>query len=137
MLKRKSLSLSAVFGLLTILTDAAQAAANSANVPITYLAFTITTAGTYVLKSNLTYPSTTAGPAISVSGVITGPVIIDLKGFTLTGSGNFSSGPAAIAITALNQYPNDFPITVQNGPVTLCVLGLNALNETAISRLKT
>jgi hypothetical protein len=106
-------------------------------VPITYLAFTITTAGTYVLKSNLTYPSTTAGPAISVSGVITGPVIIDLKGFTLTGSGNFSSGPAAIAITALNQYPNDFPITVQNGPVTLCVLGLNALNETAISRLKT
>jgi hypothetical protein len=44
MLKRKSLSLSAVFGLLTILTGAAQGAAASANVPITYLTFTITTA---------------------------------------------------------------------------------------------
>jgi hypothetical protein len=72
MLKRKSLSLSAVFGLLTILTGAAQAAPASANMPITYLPFTIATAGTYVLKSNLTYPSTTTGPAISVSGVLTG-----------------------------------------------------------------
>jgi hypothetical protein len=71
-----------------------------------------------------------------VSGVLTGPVTIDLKGFTLTGSGNFSSGPAAIAITALNQYLNDFPITVQNGTVTFFVLGLNALNETGNITIK-
>jgi hypothetical protein len=63
-------------------------------------------------------------------------VTIDLKGFTLIGSGNFSSGPAAIAITVLNQYRNDFPITVQNGTVTLFVLGLNALNETGNITIK-
>lgn len=68
----------AAFGLLSALS------APAANIKISSLPFAITVPGTYVVTGNLTFPGTT-NAAITISTDIPGPVIVDLKGFTLTG----------------------------------------------------
>jgi hypothetical protein len=117
--------LTAALGL--IMSAAAQAAntqlattqaAKTSTIPISYLPFSITAPGTYVLTGNLTFsPSTSVVvPAITVSTAISGPVVIDLKGFTLTGSG--SSGPTVavgIGFFTGTSVRNAFPITIRNG----------------------
>ena len=103
----------------------AQAApANNANV-ISYLPFTITTAGTYTLKANLNYPNEAKGipPAITVLGTaLTGPVVLDLKGFTLSGPGGFLYNVTGISIPSTNSV---YPITIQNGTVSLFDSGIS------------
>ena len=100
------------------------------NIPITYLPFNISTPGTYVLKSNMTYNNwnpigPVVTPPITVSGVLTGPIVIDFKGFTITGTHN-DVGIEAVRITSASSYPNNFPVTVQNGTVYLFVGGVSA-----------
>jgi hypothetical protein len=73
----------AAFGLLSALS------AQSANIKISSLPFAITAPGNYVLAGNLTSPS--ASNAITIEASVIGPVVVDLKGFTLTGTGEFST----------------------------------------------
>jgi hypothetical protein len=68
--------------------------------------FTIIKAGTYTLDGNLTYSGTSEAITVTASSVV-----IDLKGFTLTGTGP-TNGQIAIYI----QGPNN--VTVQNGTIT-------------------
>jgi hypothetical protein len=97
----------AAFGLLSALS------AQSANIKISSLPFAITAPGTYVVTGNLTFPATNVA-AITISTAIQGPVIVDLKGFTLTGAAGASIG-VGIGIFAGTNGPNSYPITVRNG----------------------
>lgn len=106
-------------------------ASKSATIPISYLPFPITAPGTYVLTGNLTFapPTTTTGlvAAITVSTAISGPVVIDLKGFTLTGGG--SGGlTVAVGIGSLANTPvgNAYPITIKNGTLLNFGIGVSA-----------
>jgi Right handed beta helix region len=91
----------------------------SATIPISSLPFTITAPGTYVVTRNLTFspPSgNTLATAITVSTALSGPVVIDLKGFTLTGSGSASlTVGVGIGFVANTSVPNAYPITIRNG----------------------
>jgi hypothetical protein len=60
-------------------------AAQSANIQITSLPFSITAPGTYVLVSDLNYTAQ-SGAAITILPNLSGPVILNLRGHTLTGS---------------------------------------------------
>jgi hypothetical protein len=103
--------LMAAFGLLSALS------AQAANIKITSLPFAITAPGTYVLTANLTFPGQPTDntvAAITISTAIQGPVILDLKGFTLTGAGGDSLG-VGIGVFAETGGPNSYPITVRNG----------------------
>jgi hypothetical protein len=94
------------------------AIAQATNIQISSLPFAITAPGTYVLARSLTFsPSTSAlAAAITVSTAISGPVVIDLKGFTLTGGGSSSLTVAVgIGIFASTSVHNAFPITIRNG----------------------
>jgi IS6 family transposase len=57
--------------------------AQSADIQITSLPFSITAPGSYVLTSNLTY--TGGGPAITINLSASGPVVLDLKGYYVNG----------------------------------------------------
>jgi hypothetical protein len=106
-MRLKSPLLMAAFGLLSALS------AQAANIEISSLPFAITTQGTYVVTANLTFPATT-NAAITISTAIQGPVIVDLKGFTLTGAAGDSVG-VGIGVFAETNGPNSYPITVRNG----------------------
>ena len=102
--------LTAAFGLIM-----SALSAQSANIPISYLPFPITAPGTYVVTRNLSFPLSATGiEAITISTAISGSVILDLKGFTLTGGGGDSIG-IGIGVFAGTNGPNSNPITVRNG----------------------
>jgi hypothetical protein len=103
--------LMAAFSLLSALS------AQAANIKITSLPFAITAPGTYVVTGNLAFPATTNVAAITISTAIQGPVIVDLKGFTLTGAAGDSIG-VGIGVFAGTNGPNSYPITVRNGSLT-------------------
>jgi hypothetical protein len=89
----------------------------AAPVTIASLPFAITTPGTYILGSNLTYTGT--GTAISILGNLTGPVILNLKSHTITGSSN--PGPTAnfsVAVFISGNGPGVSSITIENGSIT-------------------
>jgi len=89
--------------------------AQSADISISSLPFNITAPGTYVVTGNLSYTgSQNAAIAIPVS--LSGPVIVDLGGFTLTGGGGTSTGVGIGAgFTGGSFVSNAYPITVRNG----------------------
>jgi hypothetical protein len=92
----------------------ATATPKAAEIPISSLPFTITTPGTYVLTGNLTsgYLGIAYPGAITIAKNIQGPVVLDLKGFTLTAD-------AAIAIGNYGPLPpNTYPITIENGTIS-------------------
>ena len=69
--------------------------AQSANIPILALPFKITAPGTYVLTRNLIYslaanvaPGSPGSPppAITISSTTPGQIVLDLKGFSITGT---------------------------------------------------
>jgi hypothetical protein len=99
----------AAFGLLSGL------AAEAANIKITSLPLAITAPGTYVLTGNLTSPS--AGTAITIAASVTGSVVVDLKGFTLTGTGEFSTAVFIGDFSGTAAVSNEHPITVRNGTI--------------------
>jgi hypothetical protein len=114
--------LTAAFGLLSVLSAQAAPKKNPPPPPpiqITSLPFTISAPGTYVLTSNMTAPITPYKVgAINIATGIIGPVIVDLKGFAITGPGPFlSSGITdGIIIGSVGSgVTNPYPITVRNG----------------------
>jgi len=107
------------------------------NIPISGVPFNISGPGTYVLVRNLTY--TGSGSAITISN-ITGPVILDFKGFTLTGPGTVNLVGIGTGITVqgngLNTITN-IPVTIRNGTVSQFLVGLFAfeLNNLTITSM--
>jgi hypothetical protein len=96
-------------------------AAKTSTIPISYLPFDITAPGTYVLTANLISTATRLNfegynGAINISGALMGPVVVDLKGFTLTGPGANSIGIDIGAFS--NGLTNTYPITIRNGTLT-------------------
>jgi hypothetical protein len=90
----------------------AKPVAATATITISSLPYTITAPGTYVLTVNLT-SFANSGIIIQPEAAMTGPVVVDLKGFSLiapNGIGIAISGSGA-AVT------NAFPITIRNGTV--------------------
>jgi hypothetical protein len=100
-------------------------AARPANTQISVLPFDITAPGTYVLTGNLT--NSAAGvSAINISTALTGPVVLDLSGFTITANSAPAFSPL-INIGLLDQHvANTQPITIRNG--TLNTLGADAVH---------
>jgi len=81
---------------------------------ITSLPFAITTAGTYVLKSDLNCPSGVDG--IHITADADGPIILDLDGHTITGPGDeYTAGVTIGNISVTAPLPDTYPITVRNG----------------------
>jgi hypothetical protein len=110
-------------------------AAKATSIPISFLPYSITTPGTYVLKGNLSYSvfsTDTKFPAILIHNDVKGAVVLDLNGFTITGPAELSSGAVSygILIGADNgneqPAPNAFPITVRNGSLTNFTFGVDA-----------
>lgn len=92
--------------------------AQAANITIPSLPFTVSVPGTYVLAANMTFTSQQNGNAqgaISIPANLPGPVIVDLKGFTITGNGGTSVGVTIGGAFTGPQVSNAFPITVRNG----------------------
>jgi hypothetical protein len=110
----KNTLLMAAFGLII-----SALSAQSANIKISSLPFNITAPGTYVVTGNLNFaspPSGNAVAAITISTSISGPVNLDLRGFTLTGSAGNTLG-VGIGSFAGTNGPNTNPITVRNGTI--------------------
>jgi hypothetical protein len=127
--------LTATFSLLSVLTvHAANAqlattqAAKTSTIPISYLPFTITAPGTYVLTRNLTFNSFT-DTAITISA---GSVILDLKGYTIlnTYQAPPASGGASTGVEILHG-PTTNNVTVRNGTIKNFYNGVNSVNLTA------
>jgi hypothetical protein len=89
--------------------------AQAASIKISSLPFNITAPGTYVLAADLSYPSQ-QNAAITIATSIQGPVVLDLKGHTLTGGGGYSIA-VGIGTFAGSTQANSRSITVQNGTV--------------------
>ena len=119
----KNTLLTAALGLLTSVlsvTSYAQAvqaqAGTPPNIQISSLPFAIAAPGTYVLAADLTCP-TPQGIAIVIPSNLSGPVILDLKGFTITGGGILSTGVGIGGGFVGPIVSNAFPITVRNGTI--------------------
>jgi Right handed beta helix region len=104
----------ATFSLLSVLS------AHAANIKISSLPFNITAPGTYVLTGNLSYTSGASFGAISISGQIEGPVIVDLKGFTLT-----SDAADSKVGVLIRDGTGTYPTTIRNGTITNFANGIN------------
>jgi hypothetical protein len=117
----------AAFSLLSVLT------AQSADIKIMALPITINTPGTYVLASDFIFTDPTR-PAITVNGyALTGPVIVNFKGHTLTGPGNpqptsfggVNATPNSnIGFAVVGDKSNNIPVTVENGTIQGFGIGL-------------
>jgi hypothetical protein len=100
-MKIQNTLLIAALSILSVLT------AQAANIKISSLPFNITAPGTYVLTRNLTYN----GTAITITNVSGGPVLLDLKGYTLNGAGTGGYG------VFVDQIPTPISITIRNGVI--------------------
>jgi parallel beta-helix repeat protein len=93
------------------------ATAQAANVQITSLPFNITAPGTYVLVSDLFY-TPQSGAAITISPNLSAPVVLNLKGHTLTGgvtipvTNNSSDG-----VFVNGNGPSLSTVTIENGTI--------------------
>lgn len=129
MFKKSLLILLTALGLLGALS--AQAAPKPPPITISSLPFTITTPGTYVLTGNLTYTGA-SGNAISINGPIAGSVVLDFKGFTITGGG-IGGGVGIGGNGGLGGSVNTFPITVRNGIIQNFQIGVSVSNQSDIT----
>jgi hypothetical protein len=111
--------------------------AHAANIKISYLPFNITAPGTYVLTGNLSFTVTEVGGintgAINISTAIAGPVVVDLKGYTITGPGSLSLGVTIGAISW--NVSSAYPITIQNGTISNVELGVIAPSSATLSNI--
>jgi hypothetical protein len=120
MIRANSLILTATLSLImsayTHTAEAQSVTAQVAKVPsinISSLPFNITAPGTYVLTGNLNFASANSiGPAIIISAAVTGPVVLDLKGFTIIG---IVDAIAILIGQTSSTVPNSYPITIRNG----------------------
>lgn len=106
-------------------------AAPSITITQSQLPFTISTPGTYVLTGNLSYTSGSSFGAINIIGSIAGPVIVDLKGFTITGDVPTDS-KAGVSISG---GTGTYPTTIRNGTITKFVNGISVFGGAGISNI--
>jgi hypothetical protein len=92
----------------------------AANIPITYLPYTISAPGTYVLNTDLT--AIPNSYAILINQPI-GNVTLDLKGHTLHMSGDTSYG----IVAKMNGSAAGI-VTIQNGTISVSAYGLDVKN---------
>ena len=117
-------ALSLIMSAITHTADGQTVAAQTAktpNIKILYLPFNITAPGTYVVTKNL-MSSVTQGGEINISTATPGPVVVDLKGFTITGSGSNTSGINIGGISPNISSP--YPITIENGTINNVEIGV-------------
>ena len=106
--------------------------AYSANIKIASLPFFITTPGTYVLTGNMNSSASGTNPAaINISPSVSGPVVVDLKGFTITGSAGF--GLCVNIGIGFPAQSNAFPITIRNGTISNFSFGVWAESSQGVS----
>jgi hypothetical protein len=95
------------------------------------LPFNITAPGTYVLTGNLTSTVTRIqggfNGSINISTAIAGPVVVDLKGFIITGPGS-NSFCVSIGATP-SGVSNTYPIIIQNGTMQNFEYGVLAVSD--------
>jgi hypothetical protein len=109
-------------------------ALQAANIQISALPFNIAAAGTYVLKGNLSYSGTST--AINITPNVTGPVIIDLNGFTITGSVTVVGVPVknfSVAVGVFGAGTNVPSITIENGVIQNFGFGIWVETGSALS----
>lgn len=71
----------------------------------------------------MSYQATNSVPAITIANNITGSVLVDLEGFTITGPGDLSFG---VTIGNYNTpVTNLYPIIVKNGTLVNFTVGVN------------
>ena len=99
-----------------------------ASTKITALPFNIATPGTYELTGDLSFPSVVGTPAISISGGLPGPVVIDLNGFAIMGG--LTPGSYCIIV---GGAPVSSPITIKNGTIQNFNYGIDANNLTNLT----
>jgi hypothetical protein len=99
-------------------TDVPTTAASVTTTKIGQLPFTIATPGTYVLTSDLSFPSQVT-QAIFIQGGLQGPVVLDLKGFAIRG--DVTPGSLGIYIGPASVSSNS--ITIKNGTLQTLILG--------------
>jgi hypothetical protein len=133
-MRLKNILLMAALGL----TMSALTAQAAPKIPISAVPFNITGPGTYELVGNLTC-TTPIAAAITISN-ITGPVILDFKGFTITGFAIGGSGTGVVINGGPNNPPttgNPNSVTIRNGTVSMFQLGVLAesLNDLTISKM--
>jgi hypothetical protein len=116
-------------------------AAQAADIQITSLPFTIAAPGTYVITGNLSFTAPTSPftstffAAILIPTSLPGPVILDLKGFTLTSNGANITASVGVGIGGTFVGPlvaNAFPITVKNGSLKNFQVGIWASQAAAV-----
>jgi hypothetical protein len=100
----------------------------AANIQITQLPFNIKAPGTYVLVGNLNY--TVNSNAITINTPLSGPVVVDSEGYTITGSG---AGPGGRVTVGINiSGTNIYPITVRNGIIQNFAFGVYAFSNSGV-----
>jgi hypothetical protein len=121
----------ALFASLTNNQAAAPAAPTlvGAQIPITYLPYTISAPGTYVLKTDLVAPPNGYGILITQP---LGGTVLDLKGHTIYCSGDSSYGIIA-KMNGGTGYVET--VTIQNGTLSVSAYGLEVTNTTKNSSL--
>jgi len=94
-------------------------ATQAANFKIASLPFSpITVPGTYVAVSDLSYTAQT-GAAITISANLSGPVVLNLKGHTLTGSAGIPlTNNSSDGVFINGSGPSLSTITIENGTIT-------------------
>jgi len=104
----------------------------AATFQITSLPFPpITVPGTYVLVSDLNYTAQ-SGAAITILPNLSGPVILNLKGHTLTGSVSIPlTNNSSIGVFINGNGPSLSTITIENGTITHFASGVFADSENA------
>jgi hypothetical protein len=127
-------SLLAALCLISALT--AQAAPKPPPITITQsqLPFTISAPGTYVLTGDLNFTTLSTGttgpiPAIAIANNVNGAVVVDFKGFTITGGGELDNTAVSYGVVIGNlntPLTNTFPITIKNGTLTNFYSGIDA-----------
>lgn len=107
---------------LGLASASAQLTKTSPSTTITALPYSITAPGTYVLQSDLI--DSVPGTAIVISATaLSGPLTVDFKGHTITGSG-LNSTAVAFDYT---YFSNLYPITVRNGTLSNFQNGIKAV----------
>src|SRR5271165_3049075 len=87
--------------------------AQSADIQITSLPFNITAPGTYVLTTSPAVFTNVGIAAITINVRVSGPVVLDLGGYTLSGITNGTG----VTIQRAQTLPNISSITVRNGTI--------------------
>ena len=100
----------------------------SKNIVISSLPYTVSAPGTYVLNGDLTLPAPQGAgvAAINILTTLSGPVVLDLRGHTIVGSGGANQNFGVSIEGSPNPTENKYPITIKNGTIQNFEVGVDA-----------